>query len=56
MEIVFERSPFFEPVTELLRELERLGFFKHGLLIGSWPMLVYTDYFKLSYGLTTNDM
>jgi hypothetical protein len=48
MEIVMEQSPFFSPVTDLLRELERVGFFFHGLLIGSWPMLIYTDHFTLS--------
>ena len=56
MEIVFEQSPFFPPVTDLLRALERVGFFYHGLLIGSWPMVIYTDHFTLSYGLTTNDI
>jgi hypothetical protein len=56
MKIAFERSPFLEPVTDLLRELGRMDFFSHGLLIGSWPMLIYTDHFKLSYGLTTNDI
>lgn len=56
MEIVCERSPFFQPVTDLLRELERVGFFSHGLLIGSWPMLIYTDHFTLPYGLMTNDI
>jgi hypothetical protein len=56
MKIACERSPFFQPVTTLLRELERVGFFSHGLLIGSWPMLIYTDYFTLPYGLMTNDI
>ena len=56
MEIVFERTPFVQPVTELLRELDRIGFFSHGLLIGSWPMVVYTIHFTLPYGLTTDDI
>ncbi len=56
MEIVFERTPFVQPVTELLRELDRIGFFSEGLLIGSWPMVVYTIHFTLPYGLTTDDI
>lgn len=56
MEIHFDRSPFVEPVTHLLRELSQLGFFTQGLLIGSWPMEVYADHYTLSYGLTTNDI
>ena len=56
MKIVFEKSPFLQPVTDLLREMDKAGFFSHGLLIGSWPMLVYSEYFTLSYGLATNDI
>jgi hypothetical protein len=57
MDIHFDRSPFFEPaVTNLLRELSLLGFFTHGLLIGSWPMVIYADHFTLIYGLHTNDI
>ncbi|MSM39370.1 MAG: hypothetical protein GJT30_07100 [Geobacter sp.] len=43
MEIVFARSPFVQPVTDLLRELDRIGFFAHSLLIGSWPMSIYAE-------------
>lgn len=56
MKIVFEHSPFFPPVTNLLREMERMGFFSHGLLIGSWPMVIYSEHFTLAYGFTTNDI
>ncbi|WP_318557244.1 GSU2403 family nucleotidyltransferase fold protein [Geobacter anodireducens] len=56
MKIVFEQSPFFESVTNLLREMERIGFFSHGLLIGSWPMVVYSEHFTLAYGLATDDI
>lgn len=57
MEARFEKSPFYDPaVTNLLRELSRLDFFSYGLLIGSWPMVVFTQMFTLSYGLTTNDI
>lgn len=56
MEIVFKQSPFFQSVTTLLQELDKAGFFSHGLLIGSWPMLVYSEHFTLSYGLATNDI
>jgi hypothetical protein len=43
-------------VNELLRELDRIGFFSHGLLVGSWPMVVYTKHFTLPYGLATDDI
>lgn len=56
MEIAFERSPFFQPVTGLLREMGRIGFFSHGLLIGSWPMAIYSEHFILAYGFATNDI
>ena len=56
MDIHFKQSPFFAPVTRLLRELSLLDFFSHGLLIGSWPMLIYADHFTLSYALMTNDI
>ncbi len=54
--MVFAKSPFLQPVTDLLREMDKTGFFSHGLLIGSWPMLVYSEYFTLPYGLATNDI
>jgi len=54
--ISFEKSPFLQPVTDLLREMDKAGFFSHGLLIGSWPMLIYSEYFTLPYGLATNDI
>lgn len=56
MDIRFEISPYEEPVTQLLRELSGLKFFGHGLLIGSWPMVVYTKHFKLMYGFATGDI
>lgn len=56
MQIQCERSPFIEPVNELLRELSRVGFFDHSLLIGSWPMVVYAQHFKLAYALSTDDI
>ncbi len=56
MNITFKKSPFLQPVTDLLREMDKAGFFSHGLLIGSWPMLVYSEYFTLPYGLATNDI
>lgn len=56
MNIVFQKSPFLQPVTDLLREMDGAGFFSHGLLIGSWPMLIYSEHFTLSYGLATNDI
>lgn len=56
MEIVFTHTPFVQPVTNLLRELERIGFFSHGLLIGSWPMTIYASHFTLAYALATDDI
>lgn len=56
MQIHFGKSPFFDPVTELLRELALLDFFSHGLLIGSWPMIIYAEQFTLPYALMTNDI
>ncbi len=56
MDIVFTHTPFVQPVTDLLRELERIGFFSHGLLIGSWPMTIYADHFTLAYALATDDI
>lgn len=57
MKLQFEKSPFFaSDVTDLLRELAGIGFFRHGLLIGSWPMVVYAAHFTLMYGLATGDI
>ncbi|QWV98960.1 nucleotidyltransferase domain-containing protein [Geomonas nitrogeniifigens] len=56
MEIVLDRNPFPPQVSDLLKELCRIGFFPHGLLIGSWPMLIYTLHFTLPYGFATNDV
>jgi hypothetical protein len=56
MELTCAASPFVEPVNTLLRELSRVGFFNHGLLIGSWPMVVYAQEFGLIYGLRTDDI
>ena len=56
MEITLDRNPFPPQVSELLKELCRIGFFPHGLLIGSWPMLIYTLHFTLQYGFATNDV
>jgi hypothetical protein len=56
MNIELEQNPFVPSVTDLLREMDKAGFFSHGLLIGSWPMLVYSQHFTLAYGLVTNDI
>jgi len=56
MGIQCDPSPFEPPVNRLLRELSRVGFFEHGLLIGSWPMVVYAQAHGLIYGLRTNDI
>jgi hypothetical protein len=56
LEIVLKHTPFAQSVTDLLRELDRIGFFSHGLLIGSWPMTIFADHFTLAYALTTDDI
>lgn len=56
MEIVCDSSPFEPLVDELLRELSQVDFFDGGLLVGSWPMLVYAQKYGLIYGLRTGDI
>lgn len=56
MNITCTQSPFIDPVNDLLRELDQAGFFAQGLLIGSWPMAIYTNHFELAYGLATDDI
>jgi len=56
LKIDFAKSPFTQPVTDLLREMGKTGFFSHGLLIGSWPMQVYCEFFTISFGLVTYDI
>jgi hypothetical protein len=56
MEIKCRPSPFVGTVNKLLRELGRVNFFEHGLLIGSWPMIVYSQTYGLIYGLRINDI
>lgn len=56
MQLECQRTPFIDPVNVLLRELSRVGFFEHSLLVGSWPMVIYTQKFDLVYGLATNDI
>jgi hypothetical protein len=36
--------------------MNQTGFFPYGMLIGSWPMLIYTLHFTLRYGFATNDI
>lgn len=56
MKIACNPSPFVEPVNTLLRELSRVDFFSHGLLVGSWPMVVYAQEYGLIYSLRTDDI
>jgi len=56
MEMQCDSSPFEQSVNDLLRELSRVGFFAHGLLIGSWPMAVFAQAYGLIYGLRTGDI
>lgn len=56
MELRCSRSPFDVPVDDLLRALCRVRFFDQGLLVGSWPMVVYAQTRGLIYALRTNDI
>jgi hypothetical protein len=48
--------PFPAPVASLLKELSTAGFFKESVLIGSWTMLLYHEFFNVSYVLRTMDI
>ena len=56
VEILCDPSPFEPSVGELLSELSRVNFFESGLLVGSWPMVVYAQEYGLIYGLRTGDI
>ena len=51
-----KNPPFTEPVADLLRELSLAGFFEESVLIGSWAMLLYKEFFNVSYVLRTMDI
>lgn len=56
-EIVKTRKALFpEPVAELLRALDAAGFFEQSMLIGSWAMPLYREFFEIDYILRTMDI
>jgi hypothetical protein len=56
MEIRGEIEVFPTEVQDLLRGLAKKDFFVDGILCGSWAMLVYRQYNKLTYTLRTDDI
>jgi len=50
--------PHFFPseVEELLRQLDRVGFFDDAMLVGSWVMPLYRELFGMPYALRTLDI
>jgi superfamily I DNA and RNA helicase len=47
---------FPPPVFELLRTLSSVGFFEESMLIGSWVMPLYREFFDIAYVLRTMDI
>jgi len=56
MDLACKPSPFEASVNILLRSLSQVGFFDYGLMVGSWPMVVYAQMYGLRYALRTNDI
>jgi hypothetical protein len=44
------------PVSNLLKALSSVGFFEESLLIGSWVMPLYREFYGISYTLRTMDI
>ncbi|HVN96214.1 MAG TPA: GSU2403 family nucleotidyltransferase fold protein [Syntrophorhabdaceae bacterium] len=49
-------SIFPEPVSRLLKSLSSVAFFEESVLIGSWVMPLYREFFSVSYTLRTLDI
>ena len=47
---------FPQPVSDLLEALSSVGFFEESMLIGSWVMPLYREFFEISYVLRTMDI
>lgn len=57
MEFKSTNSDLFPPpVSSLLKALSSVGFFEESLLIGSWVMSLYREFFGISYVLRTMDI
>jgi hypothetical protein len=47
---------FTHPISGLLEALSSVGFFEDSMLIGSWVMPLYQEFFGISYTLRTMDI
>jgi hypothetical protein len=47
---------FAQPISGLLETLSSVGFFEDSMLIGSWVMPLYQEFFGISYTLRTMDI
>ena len=47
---------FPQPVSDLLRALSVVGFFEESMLVGSWVMPLYAEFYNISYALRTMDI
>jgi hypothetical protein len=57
LEIKTTNSPLFpQPVSDLLTALSTIGFFDESLLVGSWAMPLYREFFDIPYVLRTMDI
>ncbi len=57
MELKSTNSSIFpEPVSSLLKVLSSAAFFEESVLIGSWVMPLYCEFFDISYVLRTMDI
>ncbi|HOE15905.1 MAG TPA: GSU2403 family nucleotidyltransferase fold protein [Syntrophorhabdaceae bacterium] len=50
------KAIFSQPVSDLLEALSSVGFFEESMLIGSWVMPLYQEFFGMSYALRTMDI
>jgi hypothetical protein len=50
------KALFPQPVSDLLRALSNVGFFDESMLIGSWVMPLYKEFYNISYVLHTMDI
>jgi len=50
------KAIFSQPVSDLLEALSSVGFFEESMLVGSWVMPLYQEFFGMSYALRTMDI
>ncbi len=51
-----DNTLFPRPVSDLLEMLSSVGFFEESMLIGSWVMPLYREFFDVPYALRTMDI